>query len=301
MSFADLKRNSAKALEKLSASLEKDTQKGSYKDDRIWQPEKDSAGNAYALIRFLPPSEGASNEFVKLYNHGFKGVNGKWFIENCPTTIGGDCPVCSLNNELWNTGIESNKAEVRRRKRRLSYYANVYVISDPATPENEGQVKIFRFGSKIMDMIVRALKPEFPDEQPISAFDFWKGANFRLKVVRQHGQVNYDKSAFEKPSELMDGKDEYLERIWKQQHDLNELVSEDKFKSYDELHAKLQPILGLTPKTQVVVPNDISNEDDDVPFDPDPQPAREPVKTKAKAKSIEDDDDLQMYADLLNG
>ena len=243
MGFQDLKRKSGSNLERLSEELNK-ISKGSesYKDDRFWRPELDKSSNGYAVIRFLPPVEGEDVPWSRLFSHGFQGKGG-WFIENCPTTIGGKCPLCEVNNDLWNSGLESDKDIARQRKRKLSYISNILVVSDPANPQNEGKIFLYKYGKKIFDKINEAMNPEFEDESPVNPFDFWEGANFKLKVRKVSGFVNYDKSEFESASALHDGDDEKLETLWKTQYKLDEFVSESNFKSYDELKARLDEVL----------------------------------------------------------
>ena len=177
-----------------------------------------------------------------MYNHGFKGPGG-WFIENSLTTLGQKDPGSEMNSRLWNSGLESDKDIARQRKRRLSYISNILVVSDPANPQNEGKVFLYKYGKKIFDKIQESMNPEFQDEEAINPFDYWKGANFKLKVRKVSGFVNYDKSEFESASSLFDGDDAKLESLWKTQYKLDEFVSESNFKSYDELKARLDAVL----------------------------------------------------------
>jgi hypothetical protein len=243
MAFKDLK-NKSKDLSKITQELDKLNKGGaeSYKDDRFWKPELDQASNGFAVIRFLPVVDGEDVPWARVFSHGFQGKGG-WFIENCPTTLGKKCPVCEANNELWNSGIEDDKTVARDRKRKLSYVANVYVVSDPKHPENEGKIFLFKFGKKIFDKIMEKIQPEFPDDQPVNVFDFWQGANFKLKIRKVAGYINYDKSEFEEPSALMGGDDAKLEALWKKQHALKEFTNAENFKSYDELKSKMDSVL----------------------------------------------------------
>jgi hypothetical protein len=277
-SFASLKKSSGN-LETLTKAIEKLNISDSGKsEDKFWRPEVDKAGNGMATFRFLPapPQDGDDGlPWVKVFSHGFQGPGG-WLIDNCLTTKNQQCPVCEHNNRLWNSGIEANKEIVRKQKRKLNYIANVYIVSDPKHPENEGQVRLFKFGKKIFDKINEAMNPAFEDETPINPFDLWKGANFKLKIRKVDGYQNYDKSEFESPSALMSN-DEELEKIWNQEHSLQDLVSDKEFKSYDDLKARLDKVLGATdvPKTTVEqarakVPSlppraehDIASDDDD--------------------------------------
>lgn len=243
MGFQDLKRKSGSNLERLSEELNK-ISKGSesYKDDRFWRPELDKSSNGYAVIRFLPPVDGEDVPWARLFSHGFQGKGG-WFIENCPTTIGGKCPLCEINNDLWNSGLESDKDIARQRKRKLSYISNILVVSDPANPQNEGKIFLYKYGKKIFDKINEAMNPEFEDESPVNPFDFWEGANFKLKVRKVAGYINYDKSEFESASQLHGGDDAALEELWKNQYPLKEFTDPSNFKSYDELKARLETVL----------------------------------------------------------
>jgi len=242
MSFADFKNKSSSSLESLQKKMEDMDKTNNYKDDRFWRPELDKAGNGFAVIRFLPAADGEDIPWVKLYNHGFKGPGG-WFIENSLTTLGQKDPVSEMNSRLWNSGVESDKDIARQRKRRLSYISNILVVSDPANPQNEGKIFLYKYGKKIFDKIQEAMNPEFQDEEAVNPFDYWKGANFKLKVRKVSGFVNYDKSEFESASALHDGDDEKLETLWKTQYKLDEFVSESNFKSYDELKARLDEVL----------------------------------------------------------
>ena len=242
MSFSDFKKRSQGSLDSLQKEMEASENKKSYKDDRFWRPELDKSGNGFAVIRFLPASDGEDIPWVKLYNHGFKGPGG-WYIENSLTTLGQKDPVSEMNSRLWNSGVESDKDIARDRKRRLSYISNILVVSDPANPQNEGKIFLFKFGKKIFDKVQEAMNPEFQDEEKVNPFDYWGGANFKLKVRKVSGFVNYDKSEFESPSALYDGDDERLERLWKSQYLLGEFSDPKNFKSYDELKARLDEVL----------------------------------------------------------
>jgi len=243
MSFKDLKKKS-KDISKLTQEMEKLNKGGaeSYKDDRFWKPELDQASNGFAVIRFLPVVEGEDIPWARVFSHGFQGKGG-WLIENCPTTLGKKCPICEGNNELWNSGNEDDKTVARDRKRKLSYVSNIMVVSDPKHPENEGKIFLFKYGKKIFDKLMEKIQPEFPDDEPINIFDFWQGANFKLKIRKVAGYVNYDKSEFETPSALLGGEDAKLEELWKKQYALKEFTAAENFKSYDELKTKMDSVL----------------------------------------------------------
>lgn len=248
-SFANLKRNKS-SFDKLTKAIEATTattETNSRDDNRLWQPEVDKSGNGMAVIRFLPAPAVDGDDalpWVRVFNHGFQGPGG-WLIDNCLTTLNQQCPVCEHNSTLWNSGIEANKEIVRKQKRKLSYYANILVLSDPKHPENEGQVRLFKFGKKIFDKISEAMNPEFEDEKPINPFDLWEGANFKLKIRNVEGYRNYDKSEFESPAAVFDGDDDKLEELWKSEYSLKEIVEPKQFKSYDQLKTRLEKVLGF--------------------------------------------------------
>jgi hypothetical protein len=244
MSFSDLKKQSK--LGSLTAKLVKEVEKmnnnASSTDDRLWKLECDKAQNGYAIIRFLPAPEGEDIPFVKLYSHAFQGPGG-WLIDQCITTLNQKCPICEHNSGLWNSGIDSNKEVARKQKRKLTYVSNIYVVKDPANPSNEGKVFLYKFGKKIFDKLTTAMQPEFEDEQAIDPFDFWQGANFKLKAKNVAGYRNYDSSEFAPAGPLLED-DDAMEAIWKKQYSLAEFIAPDQFKSYDELNNRLGQVLG---------------------------------------------------------
>jgi hypothetical protein len=243
MGFGDMKKKSKSGIDELIKKMDDQTKaKDGFKDDRLWRPEQDKSGNGFAIIRFLPTADGEDVPWAKVYNHAFQGPGG-WYIENSLTTIGQKDPVGELNNQLWNSGLESDKDLARIRKRKLTYISNVYIVSDPSNPQNEGKVFLYKYGVKIYEKIQEAMKPEFNDEEPINPFDFWKGANFRIKIRKVGGFTNYDKSEFDSQSVLFDD-DAKLEKIWKSEYPLLPFLDASNFKSYDELKTRMQEVLG---------------------------------------------------------
>ena len=219
--------------------------KKSYIDERLWKPELDKTGNGYAVIRFLPSVKGEDLPWAKVWNHAFQGPSGMWYIENSLTTIGQKDPVSEMNTSYWNSGVESDKEIARKQKRKLQYRSNIYIVTDSKHPETEGKVFLFRYGKKIFDKIMEAMQPEFEDETPVNPFDFWEGANFKLKIRKVDGYWNYDKSEFEAPSLLFDN-DDKLEEVWKKQYALKEFTAPTNFKSYSELKNRMDAVLAGT-------------------------------------------------------
>ena len=246
MSLAQLKKqNSLDALLGAAASENKSQEKKSYVDERLWKPELDKTGNGYAVLRFLPAVDGENMPWAKLWNHAFQGPTGQWYIENSLTTLNNNDPVSEMNSAYWNSGVESDKEIARRQKRKLQYYSNIYVVSDSRHPEHEGKVFLFRYGKKIFDKLMEAMQPAFEDETAVNPFDFWEGANFKLKIRKVDGYWNYDKSEFESPSPLFDN-DDKLEKVWKKQYALKEFTAPTNFKSYSELKNRMDAVLAGT-------------------------------------------------------
>tara|TARA_B100000965_G_scaffold200378_1_gene167284 strand:- start:6106 stop:6978 length:873 start_codon:yes stop_codon:yes gene_type:complete len=288
MTFANLKKQSK--LGSLTQKLVKEVEKmntTSGGDDRLWKLDVDKSGNGYAVIRFLPAPDGEDLPFVKLYSHAFQGPGG-WFIENSLTTLGQKDPVSEYNTTLWNNGTDAGKDTARKQKRKLTYISNIYVVKDPANPENEGKVFLYKYGKKIFDKLTAAMQPEFEDEEAIDPFDFWQGANFKLKAKNVAGYRNYDSSEFTATSPLLDD-DDALEALWKKEYSLAELVASDQFKSYDELKKRLEYVLGN--KAQVRQDPEVVDEDND-------RGVAEQAVATASIPTSEEDDTLSYFAQL---
>ena len=302
MSFADLKKQSSlgSLTQKLVKEVEKMNTTGGGADERLWKPELDKTGNGYAVIRFLPSPDGEDIPWAKLYSHAFQGPGG-WYIENSLTTTGGKDPVSDYNRELWNSGNEADKDTVRKQKRKLSYYSNIYVVRDQVNPQNEGKVFLFKYGKKIFDKVMESMQPEFEDESPINPFDFWQGANFKLKIVKKDGYWNYDKSEFEAPSPLLED-DDALEALWKKQYSLTAVTAADQFKTYDALEKRLKYVLGQGRPPARRVDEELENESDGRgSFTPDfkTRKAEEAVAAAPVASASADEDDAYKYFQAL--
>ena len=287
MSLETLRKSNS--LDKLLNAVKEDSapqEKKSYVDERLWKPELDKSGNGYAVIRFLPSVEGEDMPWAKVWNHAFQGPTGQWYIENSLTTVGQKDPVSEHNTKLWNTGLESDKETARKQKRKLQYFSNIYVVSDSKHPENEGKVFLYRYGKKIFDKLMAAMQPEFEDETPINPFDFWEGANFKLKIRKVDGFWNYDKSEFETPSAL--GDDSVIESVWKKQYALKEFTASTNFKSYEELKTRLDAVLSGT-----VSVGNVTDTMDDEPI------ASPKVDTKPVESKQDDEEETMDYFNKL--
>jgi len=300
MSFADLKKQSklGSLTEKLVKEVEKMNNTSNNGDDRLWKLECDKGGNGYAVIRFLPAPEGEDLPFVKLYSHAFQGPGG-WYIENSLTTLSQKDPMSEYNTMLWNNGTDSGKEQARKQKRKLTYVANIYVVKDPANPSNEGQVMLYKFGKKIFDKITAAMQPEFEDEEAIDPFDFWQGANFKLKAKNVAGYRNYDSSEFARQDALLED-DEAMEAIWKKEYSLEDFIAPDQFKSYDDLKKRLDYVLGIKGTTKFQDQESVQEEEEfrqqnRGESNPVPQSMKEELDSLSPTKTDDDDDDTLSY------
>ena len=301
MSFADLKRNRSSAISALTAAAEQSSggqqQQKSYVDDRFWKPTSDKAGNGYAVIRFLPAPAGEELPWVRYWDHGFQGPGGLWYIESSLTSIGQQDPVSEMNTVLWNTGRDEDKALARERKRRLHYVANIQVISDPAKPENEGKVFLYKFGKKIFDKVMDVMQPQFADEQPVNPFDFWEGANFKIKIRKVDGWVNYDKSEFDGISAISQD-DTEIEAIYNKLYSLQDFMDPKNYKTYEELKQRLNKVLGEAQVMTTAESISLDESDNSPPWaDPIAPEAESPSVT---VNSVDDDtDDTLSYFQKL--
>ncbi len=300
MSFASLKKSSYTDLLSKAESLNKTEVRGA--DERLWKPEVDKAGNGYAVIRFLPAPDGEDLPWAQVWSHAFQGPGG-WYIENSLTTLGKKDPVSDLNRTLWNSGSDADKEIARKQKRKLSYYSNIYVLQDPANPQNEGRVFLYKYGKKIFDKLTEAMQPAFADETPINPFDFWKGADFKVKIRKVEGYWNYDKSEFAEPSTLKGFSDSELETLWKQQYSLTDFTAPDKFKTFEELDTRLQTVLSTQP-TRRIPDAELEDESEgkyrEVKGATEIAASAAPSFKSASAPVEEEDDALSYFAKLAN-
>ncbi len=289
--FEQLKKNRKSNFEKLAAELEKASGKTQYEaDDRVWYPQVDKVGNGYAEIRFLPSPKGEDVPFVRVFDHGFQGPNGSWYIEKSLTTLGKQDPVSEYNTKLWNTGLESDKDKARKQKRRLSFYSNIYIVKDPANPEHEGKVFLFKYGKQIFDVLYEANNPKFPDEKPIDPFDLWEGASMKLKIRNVEGQRNYQKSEMDKVGPL--ASDAEMKKIWEKAYSLKEFIDPKGFKPYADLQKRLNNVLGLDQEVRTTAPLEADN----APVEKSSKPTEE----KEISPETEEDEDLNFFKSIAD-
>jgi len=292
------------SLDKLRAAMESASapnsgEKKSYNDDTMWKPELDKTGNGFAVVRFLPTPEGEEMPWVSYFDHGFQGPGG-WYIEKSLTTLNKQDPVSEYNSQLWNTGIEANKEVARKQKRRLHYVSNIYVVSDPKNPDNEGKVFKYRYGKKIFEQLKEAISPAFADENAINPFDLrGEGADFKIKIRKVDGYWNYDKSEFNDPAPLFDDENK-LNEVVASIHSLSDVIAPSEFKTYEELKEKLDRVLGLTGATSTSTAESVAEDMEEVPWsDVNKEPvAEEPVIQSSDTN--ESDDAMDYFKKLAS-
>jgi len=284
MDFEALKKK-ANSLQELTKKMDAD--KGGHKDERFWKLSRNKDGVGYATIRFLPAPDGEDMPWVKYFSHSIKG-NG-YFIENCPTTIGLKCPVCDNNNKLYK-GNQAEKDMTKGRFRKKNFISNIFIVDDPEQPENNGKVFLFAYGPAIYAMIENAMKPEFPTDTPVNPFDFWAGANFKIKICKKTDTefLTYDKSSFDAPSPLLGGDDEKLKDVWAKEYKLNQFISPSEFKTYEQLNKRFEDVIGAYDLSK---PKSALNAkiDDEIPdYDEVEAKASAPVLAKEEIENISD-------------
>lgn len=298
MSFANLKKSSKTNFKTLAEKMSQESKGSSYEDNRFWEPDIDKSGSGFAIIRFLPAIEGAEIPFVKTFSHGFK-TGTKWFIENCPTTIGQECPVCEANNILWESGSKESQDLARKRKRQTRYISNIIVLSDSKRPQNEGKVFLYKYGSKIFTKLMNAIEPEFEDEKSFNPFDFWEGAPFKLKIRNVEGFRNYDKSEFGDCEPLFP-EDDSMERVWKSEYDLSEFLDQKQFKSYADIKKKFLLSINAAPSQPAKTEEDEEVESLAPVEAPKAQRPQQTTKAETAKSSVDDDDDFKLFSSLLD-
>ena len=303
MSFEDLKNNKEDKLTKLVDTVKKADEGNSYTDERYWYPDTDEAGNGYSVIRFLPISEGDDHEWIAYWSHGFKGPTGQWYIERSLTSLGKDDPVGELNSRLWNSGVESDKDIARTQKRKQHYVCNILVIDDQLNPENNGKVFLFKFGKKIFDKIKDAMTTTFKDEKAINPFDYWDGANFKMKIRKVDGYRNYDKSEFDAPSALFEGDETKLKALYESQYSLKGEADPDKhYKTYDELKARLNKVLDVKSEQSLSDMNKMNEADNSAPWNNSPAPTEPetatPTLEQTPQEKTQEEGDLSYFDNL---
>ena len=292
------------SLDKLRAAMEtaspSEGAKKSYNDDTMWKPELDKTGNGYAVIRFLPTPEGEEMPWVSYFDHGFQGPGG-WYIEKSLTTLNKKDPVSEYNTSLWNTGIEANKEIARKQKRRLHYVSNVYVVSDPKNPDNEGKVFKYRYGKKIFEALKEAISPAFEDEKAINPFDLRdEGANFKIKIRKVDANWNTDKSEFDATAPL--GDEALLNSVFSQVHSLSAVIAPEEFKSYEELKEKLERVLGTVGSTSTA--ESVAEDLEEVPWSnvntasTASEPVIETAEVSAGVSASSEDDAMDYFKKL---
>jgi hypothetical protein len=289
MDFKKFKQQRKEAAAKVASNLS--AKKPSYIDDRFWDVTKDKMGNGEAIIRFLPQKDIDALYYLTRRVHGFD-VNGTWFIENCPTTLNHDCPVCDYAKTLWEkykkNKTDENKAIASKFSSSPQSIVNIMVVNDPAKPDNNGKVFLYKIGMKVTTKILDKIAPKSELDEPINVFDLWEGRNFKLCVKRVGGFNNYDSSEFRAESTPVAKTDDAIEEIYNQIRDLNGFLEEKEFKTFDEIETKFNKIMGSSKKSKQEDHN--VEEENEKFFDDDSKPENQDEKTYDDSKPEKGDD-----------
>ena len=227
----------------------KDSEKagGGLVDQRFWKPEVPEKGRATYRIRILPNVKTNGVPWIKYFQHVIKSPDGKWVVENCPVTLGKDCPFCNYSAGLFNTGDPSDEKTARTFWRKKNYMANILVVKDPRNEgANEGKIFLYRFGQKIWQKLDAALFPdEKSGEEELFFIDPVEGYDLNL-VCKTQGQgkeayPNYDDSTFAREKTAIAPSTAEMDKILDEIYDMeSEFLSPSKFKSFDVLEDMFQ-------------------------------------------------------------
>ena len=214
-------------------------EKKNHDDNRFWSLAVDEQDKGQAIVRLLLDKNGVP--FVNLKTIGLKAfdeVNKKWawFISDLPVSIGEKCPLTEFREKLRKVGKDGQE-EAKNFSYKNTYIGNIQVIKDPANPENEGKVFLWKFGSKLLEKFQEAMEDE--NKNPWNPLK--EGCNVKLKRKKVAGYPNWDSSTVEEPSSFMDFEDaeEATKYLEENTYELSEFLSPDHFDSYDEIKDKL--------------------------------------------------------------
>ena len=214
------------------------------------------AGNTY-VFRLLPNVQQPANTFYHFYQHGWESFcTGEYVSALSLQTIGKPDPISIASYRLKKNGTEEEKRKVEAIKWSEQWYVNVLVVEDPVNPENNGTVKIFRFGRKLHKMIDDAINGDDSDEFGAKVFDLSpNGVNMKLKVEKQGDFIAYDSSRFTSPIDL-NLSDSRKEEIYGMVHDLtavNTLKKEEELLELWNRHFVCNNLSGLSNKESEVL------------------------------------------------
>lgn len=286
-------KNKRKSIQQTLTEISQNSTKKEYpKDEKLFKYTRDSSGNAFIQIRFLP-SRNQLPPLVPRYEHYFENIVGdkkRVFFDTCPTTIGNPCPLCESNRKAWQGG---NEDLARKRARKSTWFVNIFVIKDSQTPDNNNKVFVWKIGKKIYEKIMAAMKPSDEDisagKKPIDVFDLETGADFVVKVKNVAGFVNYDSSYFTDTKPLFKDEKE-IESVFNDIYLLDEYIDPKNFKGSEEITKRLDYVNGVN--------SDGSSEEDEDEVETF-KPSKKGTATEQKApesnSSITEDDAEDLF------
>ncbi len=315
--------------QKLAEMKKKEEESKSFGDSRFWRFTFDKATmKGSAIIRFLPdrPSDDAL-PYVNYFSHWFNYHDGSQTLvynQNCITSIGKQCPVCTKNRKYWKSPHPEDEKIARDRKRKSHFVSNILVIKDPANPDNEGKVFLWDFGPQLASYYKRAMfgpdkdDEDFDEEKDYSSElwypqDFFEGANFLVKSTKKKNSkfLTYTISKWADPSPIFEGLDEdemeeKLDEIFKKVTPLDEWMEPDKFPSEDETRKKLACILGDDYEEPSTTDDDDDIEDPEMGGDEEvdeekveekPKVEKKKKEKKKKKEAMSDEDYIDSLVD----
>lgn len=220
----------ASMFESIKGALTKNNEAASSKIKDYLRCE---VGNTYT-VRLLPNVKDPSKTFFHYYSYGWNSfTTGQLVTVVSPTTWNQRDPIAEERYRVLRNGTEKEKEKALAIKRRENWLVNVYVINDPVNADNNGKIKLLRFGRQLHKIIMDAIEGEEAAELGPRIFDLSpKGCNLRIKVEKQGDYPTYVSSKFSTPKEIEGLEEAEFKKIYNGAFDLESYVS---VKSYDEL------------------------------------------------------------------
>jgi hypothetical protein len=240
-------------------------------------------GNTFT-VRLLPFAKDPSKTFFHYYNHGWNSfATGQYVQTLSPQTFGERDPIAEERFKVLRTGSEEDKEKMSAVRRLEKWLVNVYVIDDPVNPDNNGKVKILRYGKQLQKIITEAIEGEDAEEFGPRIFDLGsEGVNFKIKVEQQGDFPTYVSSRFTSAGKIDLSEDEQ-KGIYDGAFDLTEVFT---LKSYDELKEMFNEHYYCKTEDESTAPETSAPVPTETPAEP------EPVAVGSNDTVEEDIDDL---------
>lgn len=265
------------------------------------------------VVRLLPNVKDPKETFLHYYHHGWNSIStGQYVNVVSPSTWGERCPVSELFFKILRDGSDEEKARAKANiSRKENWLVNVYVVNDPKNPENNGTIKVLRYGRQLNKIIEAAISGDDAEEFGAKIFDLSpNGCNLRIKaelVSDKPGAPKYPTytaSKFLSPSEVEGLEENKIAEIYESIHDLNELI---EHKTAAEISTFIDTHYFGNKPEESVEPSASNNEEEDVPYDTPAAQLSKPVHTGLESVSkpvspanTENDDKVKAILDGLD-